>query len=292
MPSQQIEVTPLPESSEVTPDVFVSPRVLDRRLYDELASALRELIGKARTEQRQLASAQEASEKTAERLERASEEIRTRLKAAAQVLSSIDERLTRADTLAKAAEQRVALTGGLAKRVDAQMQTRLAELEGRVDELLTRLDASADAADGAVERVRGFTTDIQERFEQQTDAVLRQVEHAARVGVDGRVDEAAKGLINEAEVKLISARKSAEALRGGVLERLETACAKAESLCDRAEDAGLAMALIRDDTERANSKLTELQTKAKEQIEAMIEAHVRAALKHERTNTKTTRKSP
>lgn len=178
-----------PETEQAIREVFLSPRVIDRRVYDELSEALRSLIVRAGAEQRSLEQSRSDASKIGDRLDRASEDMKARLRTAARMLEALEERVTRAETAAKAAEERAATASAVVKRLEDQLAAKVAEAE-------KRLDASARSSEQriakAAEAAALHAGQVQEQFEQQSDRALEVLEQAG--GAEERAAASVKRL--------------------------------------------------------------------------------------------------
>lgn len=216
-----------PDTDRVLREVFLTPRVIDRRVYDELAEGLRSLIVRAGGEQRSLEQSRSEATKVGDRLDRASEDMKARLRTAARMLEALEERVGRAEAAAKAAEERATAAGVLVRKLEKELSGRIEAQAEAFEQKLRRSVLEAEArVSKAAEAAALHASQVQEQFEQQSDRALEMLEQA------GVVDERAARTV-----------KRLESLAGDLQERFEAQTDAAIALVlAEAEKAGPATA--------------------------------------------------
>lgn len=151
------------------PEIFVSPRVVDRRAFSEMAGELRELIQQAGAERAALVAGLDQAG-------RATDDFRSReaaqamnIELCARALKRVEEKLARAEALlAQAAD-----AGKIVEQIDARtgniVQSKVEALEARVQAIQSAATAHAEALE---ERLKRATRELEQRIE----AVRRDAE--------------------------------------------------------------------------------------------------------------------
>src|SRR5262245_56871729 len=89
----------LPAVETMLEKVFLTPRVVDQRAFDELASSLRALVHDAAAQGQGLLATTSEVKLLSDQLREATRELQQRVESAARVVPSLDERVGRAEVL-------------------------------------------------------------------------------------------------------------------------------------------------------------------------------------------------
>jgi len=193
------------DTDRVLREVFLTPRVIDRRVYDDLAEGLRSLIVRAGGEQRSLEQSRSEAARVGDRLDRASEDMKARLRTAARMLEALEERVGRAEAAAKSAEERATAAGVLVRKLEQELTGKIEAQAEAFEQRLRRSVLEAEArVSKAAEAAALHAGQVQEQFEQQSDRALEMLEQA------GAADERAAQTV-----------KRLESLAGDLQERFE-----------------------------------------------------------------------
>lgn len=236
-------------------DIFLSPRVVDERSFDEFASTLRGLVSQAQSQSAALVSSTSEVKALGDELRGASKELWTRVEAAAKVVPGIDQRVAKAekilatvsqDLTARLEQYREIAAGSLDEasitekaRASARATIELlarTELDPRATAAATTLDAAANAAREMIEKMRAAAE--QSLQEREAEMIARIDRHA-----ESR-DRASQALLDEALARIEAAGASRQqsieqsgAMVNGLLERITPAEHSALAAIDRIEAA-------------------------------------------------------
>jgi len=249
--SQTSQVTTRPEAGEV----FLSPRVVDQRAFDDLAGRLRALLDEASKVEQALADAAGAGKHAEARLGAIVQRQAERVGALRGVLGALEERREAADQAARRLEERTER----AERAEASLELRLAQVEEQIagamraaEETWSARAAGAEVMTkrlGALEMRVSIVESVSERVHELASRVERLMEDRAsrRATDDADPPDAQR---REAETALEGwsrIRSEAGAARSAVTDatreagdaagRLDEAGARAEELLGRAEEA-------------------------------------------------------
>lgn len=231
--------------------VFLTPRVVDRRTFEELACALRTQIDSASRESDLLARRAEAAAVILDQLERFIGDNRDPIERAAEVLTGIDDRASAARALLGDIDRRASALDRMSRETERSLTDRTeafhAALRTLVNDALARFDETEDQLAARAASVR---RDLGERLE-----TLR-----------ARGDEMLDCLTRRAEASIQSAQEAA-----AHADRLETARAEAERAGAALAEAGAA---CRQTTDRALQVIAEAGTRATTDIAAAAEASI------------------
>lgn len=222
----------------VVNEVFVSPRVIDRRAYSELSAELRELVAQAANERLNLLS-------HLDQAGRASEDFRAREAAQAVNLDLCAKAIKRIDERAARVESVLSQASDVGKLVAAIEEKTASILEGKIQAMEARaaaIQAAATAHTQALEeRLKRATRELEQRIE----AIRRDAD-----SIVGPSAEKLQGLCERA-----ASIMGNTALGEPAANSLAGMIAKAEEITKRTEGAIDHMDRVRVQAEREKAEL-------------------------------------
>ena len=189
-----------PAARGLADDIFLSPRVVDERSFDEFATTLRGLVTQAQSQTIALSTSTSEVKALGDELRGASKELWTRVEAAAKVVPGIDQRVAKAekilatvnqDLTARLEKYREIAAGSLdeaslsekartSSRAIIELLART-ELEPRASAAAAALDAAAEAARTQIESMRAAAEHaLQEREAEMIARIDRHAESRER----------------------------------------------------------------------------------------------------------------
>ncbi len=155
-------------SSATVNEIFLSPRVVDKRAFAEFSEALRALIERAAETSEQLRVAADGAELLRDGAREATAATQLKLDLAARTLADIDERAEQTRTMLDGAAAAAGKLDSVRQQTDrlvdervAKMQARMQELEQAAEARLARFDkAIAGALARADERIDSLTAAV------------------------------------------------------------------------------------------------------------------------------------
>lgn len=215
-------------SESSSESVFLSPRVVDRRAFNELSTELRYLVEKAASERASLGAGLDQALHAVKSIKESEANQTANLALAAKALKALDERTVKVQKLVDDARDVGRGLDALALKADQLIETKLAGLDARVDAAQAAAAARIEALE---ERIRAATREI----EQRIDAVRRDAD-----GVLGPCLTALHSAADRAET-LIGAGKGtlSESVPNSLLDlvrRGENVRSTADSSLKRLED--------------------------------------------------------
>jgi DNA repair exonuclease SbcCD ATPase subunit len=122
-------------------EVFLSPRVIDREAYNELASSLRKIIEDAQAEGANLRGAAADAQLARDNLRDIASKSQPKLDAAAKALASLESHAQRAEALLNNAKQAAASLQSLSSDSQSAMRAAETQLNAKLDELKATQEA-------------------------------------------------------------------------------------------------------------------------------------------------------
>jgi uncharacterized phage infection (PIP) family protein YhgE len=238
--------------------VFITPRVVDERAFEELSGSLKGLVKDALTQSRALITTTGEVKLLSDQLREATRELQSRVETAAKVVPTLDSRVTRAEQLlertgkelaAKVTEVRESAARAVTldrDRIEKQVRDQAAAiLEQAVAEqvnlLRAKIGAAVQESQAQAEAQAAAIVDRLDDARRRLDAELGHAESRARGIFEGL--ESALGAVEKRSAKAAEqaiaaqAALDASALDAGV--RLGAAVAeadrRAEVICGQAE---------------------------------------------------------
>ncbi len=270
------------DADRIIDDAFITPKVLDRRAFEELSSTLKQLVRDAAAKGQSLQTTATEVRSLGDSLREATKQLHTRLEAALKVAPALDQRLAKAEQVVQLVVDRSKLTEHLEQSIAQIIDTRLAEFTRRLTAMTAeqedrlhaaaaratediearrqRLQAEAEAACERVAQSRARLAIDAEGFEQlirsQVDAAAERLAEPVRQA-DRRAAELASRLeehIQSAEDRLRAAREQADVKLAGIID---TASRHAETVTRRAqEDVATVDLRLRELIDQAAARLT------------------------------------
>ncbi|MBS0195963.1 MAG: hypothetical protein JSR77_04320 [Planctomycetes bacterium] len=236
-------------AEETIAQVFVSPRVVDQRAFDDLSSTLRTLVRDAASQSRVLLSTTGEVRALGDQLHAAIRDLDTRVTTAANLIPTIDKRVGKAEQLLAAARDEIgakitefrAVAGGIGE-IDR------AGVAARVREITQETIASVIA-----EQLVGFAQRLNEQTEAQAQKLAKAREDAlAAVALAERTEARAAAAIADAQHEAERLDRAQAALR----EAAQSALDKSEALKIAADEAHAAVRAAREQLDDATEGIT------------------------------------
>ncbi len=192
---------PKPRLAQADPDeIFLTPRVVDQRAFDELAGVLRELLARAGSEGQRLRDSTAGVRELAEKLRHATEQLRAREDRAGKMIAAIDQASARASAVVKQTIDEAEVRSRLAGALDALIESKRRELSERTAE-------ATHALTGLVQRIAAA--------QQVAERGLDEAEIVARVNaaLDRAVEASEAGLLARLEARAAEVERRVAAAR-------------------------------------------------------------------------------
>ncbi|MBY0111334.1 MAG: hypothetical protein K2Y21_00825 [Phycisphaerales bacterium] len=199
---------PLAGPESAVADIFLSPRVVDKRTFEEYSATLQQLIREASGHGRTLETTSTEIKSLREGVQTISRDLQTRLEAALKVLPSLESRVSRAEQVAQDVTKLTADPEALAEQI-RQILTGLVSAKADEVEALCR-----QTVERSIARIEGRERDIT-RAGEEFEAFV-----GARLGDLQAAHEATLRKIEEREK---AAADSLATLHGELIERLSKA---------------------------------------------------------------------
>lgn len=273
-------------------EVFLAPRVVDRRALEDYSATLKQLIREAAGTGSTLSTTASEAARAQAAAREAAKELHTRLELAAKIMPPLGERITRAEQLAALATEPARLAEQLKERLAGLLAQKVAEVEalaqGAVARELERLEerrkeiAAAEAAlDGRVGEVMGLITAheqrIAETLERHAESMLQKIS-AREQQMLLTIDHAEAGALERVAAREARALDTLVTEQGRLAEQQATiaaACGEMERTAQtRVRELEDKATLIKEnaelDVERAARKLGERVTAGERQQSALL----------------------
>lgn len=169
MTSRNPNYSPDASAEVVVNDLFLSPRVIDKRAYSELAGEIRELLHQTVGERTALTAALDQAGRADQDFRQREAAQAVNLDLCAKALKKIDEKTARVETILA----RVDEAAGKLEYFEAQAQTIV---NVKVDALEARLEAIQAAASAKTEALEERLRTASREIEQRIDAIRRDAE--------------------------------------------------------------------------------------------------------------------
>lgn len=260
--------------------MLLTPRVLDRRVYDEMVASLSGLIERAETESAQLLGKAEAVTKLKDALRAASKALQATVSNASETRAGLEharrsaaDLVGRAEATAERIEQAVAKLGdgldpeklearieqAVDERVEAQVEAQVrARVEAAVQTLLeTTVHEALDA-------LTARSAESVARVEESRSKLKHELTRAGSLidGLQERFEKQADAAVESLELPEIQTETQTEIqMPATQMPEIEIptideeAMAQAQSLVERVEATGFYLAQLRDQAEEAKKSL-------------------------------------
>lgn len=173
-----------------TPDqavdrIFLTPRVVDRRSFEEFSTTLQELIRQAAGHSRLLQSTKADAGTLEGHLRETTKELQTRVEKAAKLLPALEQRVVRAERLLEMAVDPAKHAETVEKLIAERMNARAAEFEQRlaraVEQLSGRFRAEQEALETRARDVEARAQEFALKTSQAVEDLAAQAERQAGV---------------------------------------------------------------------------------------------------------------
>lgn len=189
-PAAPLMTEPKPRLAQADPDeIFLTPRVVDQRAFDELAGLLRELLTRAGAEGQRLRDSTAGVRELAEKLRHATEQLRAREDRAGKMIAAIDQASAKASVVVKQTIDEAEVRSRLAGALDELIETKRRELSERTAEataaltgLVQRIAAAKQVAERGLDEseiVRRVNAALDQVVEERVSAVSARLEERA-----------------------------------------------------------------------------------------------------------------
>jgi len=245
-------------------EVFLSPRVVDQRAFEDLAGVLKSLLSEVREEASSLRVALSEAKAARTDITTASEKQRSQLELTAKLLKALGNKADAVDSASHRAEQRLEKLDSITSNLDETIEARLAAFDTRLTERLGDAERARDkateaartAADALSVKLEATAKDVetqaterlrsaQEETVQATNAMHTAAEVAVQRIADSVEDHAATADTQAAshmqQLKSMAARctKDVEEAASHVSEELASSIERAEAIAGMRDAAGV-----------------------------------------------------
>lgn len=225
-------------AAEIAAEVFLSPRVVDQRAFEEFASALRELVDRAAAHAEPLREATDRAERTLTLIRESAARQQSRLDLALKALAALEERSSNVERMLARATELAQLVDRFGDQADHLMATKLSEFA-------TRLQSQSQGAAGQIAVLEDRLARAEAELAAKVDRVVERLGlgnekdelGVARVDLPGlvkRAEEAAT-LAEGATQRLDGVREAAEKQARRMGEMMDTALGVMEQIERRHE---------------------------------------------------------
>lgn len=146
----------------VVNDVFLSPRVVDRRAFSELSGELKEIVERAAIERGAMIAALDQAGKSLQDLRSREQTQQVNLELALRALKSIEEKSARVEELLVRASDTARLFEAIDAKAESLVSAKLGVIEARLEALTAGATAKAEALE---ERIRRAGRELEQRVE-------------------------------------------------------------------------------------------------------------------------------
>lgn len=162
----------------VVGEVFLSPRVVDRRAFSELSGELKEIVERAAIERAAMIAALDQAGKSLQDLRSREQTQQVNIELALRALKSIEEKSGRVEELLARASDTARLFEAIDAKADNLIDAKLGLIEARLDSLTAGATAKAEALE---ERIRRAGKEL----EQRVEAIRRDAQQISAPVHDG-----------------------------------------------------------------------------------------------------------
>ncbi len=164
-----------PATASPAAEIFLSPRVIDRDAFNEMAASLRTLIEQAHSESEALRTVSAGAQQTQNQLRDVAVKAQPRIDAAGKALSALGDQSLRAEQLLTAAKDAAATLTTLSQQSQQLVAQAAADLHARVDRLR---DEQGNRLDEARDHLRDELAKLTQENERRAEALNRQLDQA------------------------------------------------------------------------------------------------------------------
>ncbi len=269
--SKQPGTTAGGDQEVVVSGVFLSPRVVDRRAYGELADELRDLVRHAASERSAITGALDQAHKATQEFRQREQSQQGNIDLAARALRTMDERSARIEELLTQAAEQSRVFEKLEARAGNLIDSKIQILESRLEAVTAGATAQAEALE---ERVRRASRELEQRIEairRDAQSIAGPAQDALNKACDraGTLAGTGAGSLGD----LVARGERLTETAGRIAETLESAAALVER--DRAaiEDIQTRGRLLEQNLDAVRTRLGQQQSesiaKAQEAIDSV-----------------------
>jgi chromosome segregation ATPase len=183
---------PLPGPESAVADIFLSPRVVDKRTFEEYSTTLQALIREASGHGRTLETTSTEIKSLREGVQTVSRDLQTRLEAAVKVIPSLESRVSRAEQVAQDVTKLTADPEQLAEQIRQKLQGLVSAKADEVETLcrqavertITRLESRQNDITRASEEFEAFVAARLGDLQAAHDATLARIETREKAAAD------------------------------------------------------------------------------------------------------------
>jgi hypothetical protein len=183
---------PLPGPESAVADIFLSPRVVDKRTFEEYSTTLQALIREASGHGRTLETTSTEIKSLREGVQTVSRDLQTRLEAAVKVIPSLESRVSRAEQVAQDVTKLTADPEQLAEQIRQKLQGLVSAKADEVETLcrqavertITRLESRQNDITRAAEEFEAFVAARLGDLQAAHDATLARIETREKAAAD------------------------------------------------------------------------------------------------------------
>jgi len=208
-------------------EIFLSPRVIDRDAFNELAGSLRTLIEQAHVETESLRSAHAGAQSTQTQLREVAIKTQPRIDAAGKTLTALDTQSQRVEQLLASAKETASTLSSLSQQSQQLVAQAAADLHTRVDRLR---DEQGHRLDEAREHLRDDLAKLSEENERRTESLNRQLD-LARASFDALVT----GIASENQRRAEDLRRDLDARAAEIVLNATQRMAETSALVDQGD---------------------------------------------------------
>lgn len=170
---------------EAVDQIFLTPRVIDRRSFEEFSLTLQDLVRQAANHSRLLQMSKTDAGAVEGHLKEATRELQARLEKAAKLLPALEQRVTRAERLMELAVDPAKHADAVEKLIAERLAARAAEFETRlargVEQVTQRLLAEREAVEARAREVEARAQEFALKTARAVEELAAQGERQAAV---------------------------------------------------------------------------------------------------------------
>lgn len=214
------------EQDAAVSGVFLSPRVVDRRAYGEMAEDLRDLVRQASSERAAITGMLDQAGKANQELRQREQAQQGNIELTARALKTMDERAARIERLLTQATEQSKIFEKLESQAASLIDTKIQTLEARLEAVTAGATAQAEALE---ERVRRASRELEQRIEairRDATSIAGPAQEALERACDRAAKMAGSGVGSLGD--LVTRGERIAETAGGIATTLEAATARVE----------------------------------------------------------------
>ncbi len=218
---------PIAEQDAAVNGVFLSPRVVDRRAYGELAEDLRDLVRQASSERAALTGMLDQAGKATQDLRQREQAQQGNIELTARALKTMDDRSARIERLLTQATEQSKVFEKLESHAATLIDSKIETLESRLQAVTAGATSQAETLE---ERVRRASRELEQRIEairRDAQSIAGPAQEALERACDRAVKMAGSGAGSLGD--LIARGERVTETASGIASTLETAAARVQN---------------------------------------------------------------